>query len=138
MPCCGPFSSPIPDGGHSACQPPHRRVTGHGIAANMRRYYPARLSYGIVGLLLVPNTINIAADIGAMAAALKLLIGGPIRVYAVGFASFLCSCRPLCPFGCTPSSSKRSRWHSLPTSRPCSPCTCPGPTCFGDSLPRFL
>jgi NRAMP (natural resistance-associated macrophage protein)-like metal ion transporter len=62
------------------------RVTGHGLAANMRRYYPAWLTYGIVGLLLVANTINIAADIGAMAAALNLLIGGPVRVYAVAFA----------------------------------------------------
>jgi NRAMP (natural resistance-associated macrophage protein)-like metal ion transporter len=62
------------------------RVTGHGIAANMRRYYPAWLTYGIVGLLLVANTINIAADIGAMAAALELLIGGPIKVYALAFA----------------------------------------------------
>src|SRR6202165_1585895 len=59
------------------------RVTGHGLAANMRRYYPAWLTYGIVGLLLVANTINIAADIGAMAAALKLLIGGPIKVYTL-------------------------------------------------------
>jgi NRAMP (natural resistance-associated macrophage protein)-like metal ion transporter len=62
------------------------RVTGHGLAANMRRYYPAWLTYGIVGLLLVANTINIAADIGAMAAALNLLIGGPVRVYAMAFA----------------------------------------------------
>src|ERR1700694_4194060 len=62
------------------------RVTGHGLAANMRRYYPVWLTYGIVCLLLVANTINIAADIGAMAAALKLLVGGPAHLYAVGFA----------------------------------------------------
>lgn len=47
------------------------RGTGHGLAGNIRRYYPAPLLYSIVGLLLVANTINIAADIGAMAAALK-------------------------------------------------------------------
>ena len=62
------------------------RVTGQGLAANIRRHYPAWLLYGIVGLLLVANTINIAADIGAMAAALKLLIGGPAHFYAVAFA----------------------------------------------------
>ena len=61
------------------------RVTGHGLAANIRAHYPAALLYGIVGLLLVANTINIAADIGAMGAALKLLIGGPAHAYAVGF-----------------------------------------------------
>jgi NRAMP (natural resistance-associated macrophage protein)-like metal ion transporter len=61
------------------------RVTGHGLAANIRTHYPAALLHGIVGLLLVGNTINIAADIGAMGAALELLIGGPAHAYAVVF-----------------------------------------------------
>jgi NRAMP (natural resistance-associated macrophage protein)-like metal ion transporter len=61
------------------------RVTGHGLAANIRSHYPKSLLYFIVGLLLAANTINIAADIGAMAAALKLLIGGPGHWYAIGF-----------------------------------------------------
>src|SRR5476651_2578975 len=61
------------------------RVSGEGLAANIRRHYPAWLLYAIVGLLFAANTINIAADIGAMAAALKLLIGGPAHLYAVGF-----------------------------------------------------
>ena len=61
------------------------RVTGDGLAANIRRHYPPWLLYGIVTLLLVANTINIAADIGAMGAALKLLIGGPAHWYAIGF-----------------------------------------------------
>ena len=61
------------------------RVTGHGLAANIRTHYPAALLHAIVGLLLIGNTINIAADIGAMGAALKLLIGGPAHAYAVVF-----------------------------------------------------
>jgi NRAMP (natural resistance-associated macrophage protein)-like metal ion transporter len=61
------------------------RVSGNGIAANMRLYCSPWLLYGAVGLLLVANTINIAADIGAMGAALKLLIGGPAQIYAVVF-----------------------------------------------------
>ncbi len=61
------------------------RVSGDGIAANMRRYSSPWLLYGVVGLLLVANTINIAADIGAMGAALKLLIGGPAQIYAMLF-----------------------------------------------------
>jgi len=61
------------------------RVTGHGLAANMRRHYPPWLLYGIVALLLIANTINIAADIGAMGAALQLLIGGSARWYAIAF-----------------------------------------------------
>jgi NRAMP (natural resistance-associated macrophage protein)-like metal ion transporter len=61
------------------------RVTGQGLAANIRRHYPPWLLYGIVVLLLIANTINIAADIGAMGAALKLLIGGPAHAYAIAF-----------------------------------------------------
>ena len=61
------------------------RVSGHGLATNIRQHYPAWLLYAIVGLLLVANTINIAADVAAMAEALKLMIGGPTHWYAVGF-----------------------------------------------------
>jgi NRAMP (natural resistance-associated macrophage protein)-like metal ion transporter len=57
------------------------RVSGYGLAGNMRRIYPASILYGLVGLLLVANTINIGADIGAMADALALLIGGPRHAY---------------------------------------------------------
>jgi NRAMP (natural resistance-associated macrophage protein)-like metal ion transporter len=62
------------------------RVTGHGLAANIRLHYSPVLLYSLVGLFLIANTINIAADIGAMAAALKLLIGGPAHWYAIAFA----------------------------------------------------
>ncbi|MFM2435011.1 MAG: Manganese transport protein [Pseudomonadota bacterium] len=60
------------------------RVSGHGLASNIRQHYPAWLLYSIVGLLLIANTINIAADIAAMADALKLLMGGQIHFYAIG------------------------------------------------------
>ena len=62
------------------------RVTGQGIAGNIRAHYSRWLLYAIVGLLLVANTINLGADLGAMAAALKLLIGGPAGLYVAGFA----------------------------------------------------
>ncbi|MCI2807687.1 NRAMP family divalent metal transporter [Eoetvoesiella caeni] len=61
------------------------RVSGHGLATNIRRHYPPWLLYCIVGLLLLANTINIAADIAAMSEALKLLVGGATRFYALGF-----------------------------------------------------
>ena len=61
------------------------RVTGHGLAANIRKHYSPWLLYSIVVLLLIANTINIAADIGAMGAALKLLIGGSAHWYAIAF-----------------------------------------------------
>src|SRR5215831_14080596 len=49
------------------------RTTGHGIAGNIRRNYPNWMLQGVVFLVLTANTINIGADLGAMADALKLL-----------------------------------------------------------------
>ena len=62
------------------------RVTGRGIAGNLRKHYPLPILYGLVTLLLVANTINLGADLGAMAAALKLVIGGPQLLYVGVFA----------------------------------------------------
>jgi NRAMP (natural resistance-associated macrophage protein)-like metal ion transporter len=62
------------------------RVTGHGIAGNIRRYYPPWLVRAIVVLLLGANIINLGADLGAMGEALRLLIGGPPHLYVVAFA----------------------------------------------------
>ena len=45
------------------------RVSGIGIAGNLRRHYPKPFLYGIVSLLLIANIFNIGADIGAMGAA---------------------------------------------------------------------
>ena len=61
------------------------RVSGHGLATNIRRHYPAWLLYGLVALLLIANTINIAADVSAMGEALKLIVGGPAQLYTVTF-----------------------------------------------------
>ncbi|MDB5566672.1 MAG: putative manganese transp [Tardiphaga sp.] len=61
------------------------RVTGRGIAGNVCRHYSSALLNVIVALLFIANTINIAADLGAMADATKLLIGGPGIVYVVVF-----------------------------------------------------
>jgi NRAMP (natural resistance-associated macrophage protein)-like metal ion transporter len=63
------------------------RVTGQGLGANIRSQCPLALAIGFVLLLFVANIINLSADIGAMGAALKLLIGGPAFLYAAGFAA---------------------------------------------------
>jgi NRAMP (natural resistance-associated macrophage protein)-like metal ion transporter len=60
-------------------------VTGNGIAENLRRHYPPWLLYGVVLLLLVANVINLGADLGAMGAALGLLLGGEQDLYTVLF-----------------------------------------------------
>ena len=62
------------------------RVTGRGIAGNLRQHYPRPVLYTLVGLLLVANTINLGADLGAMAAAVKLVIGGPHLLFVALFA----------------------------------------------------
>jgi len=62
------------------------RVTGRGIAGNLKRAYPRSLVLSLVGLVLVANTINLGADLGAMAAALQLLIGGPLWLLIAAFA----------------------------------------------------
>lgn len=64
------------------------RVTGHGIAGNVCRNFPAPAIWSLVTMLFVANTINVAADLGAMADALKLLVGGPGTLYVVLFGSF--------------------------------------------------
>ena len=61
------------------------RVTGRGIAGNLKRHYPVGVVYGVVSSLVVANVINIGADLGAMGAALKLLIGGPALIYVALF-----------------------------------------------------
>jgi NRAMP (natural resistance-associated macrophage protein)-like metal ion transporter len=61
------------------------RVSGHGLATNIRRHYPAWLLYAVVGLLLIANTINIAADVSAMGEAMKLIVGGPAHIYTISF-----------------------------------------------------
>ena len=75
------------------------RVTGKGLAENIREYYPRWLVYGIVTLLLVANTINIAADISAMGDALALLIGGPGRLYSAGFGLLSLVLQIFIPYG---------------------------------------
>ncbi len=61
------------------------RVSGKGLAGNIREHFPAWLVRSIVALLLVANTINIAADVSAMGEAMKLIAGGSSRWYAALF-----------------------------------------------------
>jgi Mn2+/Fe2+ NRAMP family transporter len=62
-------------------------ISGRGLAANVKAVFPRWVLYSIVGLLLMANTINIAADVAAMGEALRLLIGGSARMYSVGFGA---------------------------------------------------
>src|SRR3954453_6177823 len=57
------------------------RVTGHGLAANIRDHFPRPLLYFIVSLLLAANILNLAADLGAMGDARVLIAGGKSSPY---------------------------------------------------------
>ena len=85
-------------------------VTGRGLAANIRTAYPRPVVLGVVGMLLVANTLNIAADIAAMAEALRLVVGGPAQLYAVGFG-LLCLALPV--FLSYPAYVRWLKWLTL-------------------------
>ncbi len=60
-------------------------VTGRGLSENIRATYPRWVVQVCVGLLVLANTLNLSADIAAMAEALRMLVGGSAHVYAVTF-----------------------------------------------------
>jgi Mn2+/Fe2+ NRAMP family transporter len=63
------------------------RTTGGGIAGNLRQHCPSWLLTAMVTLLLIANAINIGADLGAMADASRLVLGGPQVLYVLLFAA---------------------------------------------------
>ena len=67
------------------------RITGRGIAGNLRHYYSNTLLQIIVVLLFVANVLNVGADLGAMAEASRLLLPAiPAWIYILGFGT-LCT-----------------------------------------------
>jgi NRAMP (natural resistance-associated macrophage protein)-like metal ion transporter len=62
------------------------RVTGRGLAANMAEVFPRPVVMVLVGLLFLANTINIGADLSAMGAAMRLVVGGSQHLYTLFFA----------------------------------------------------
>ncbi len=60
-------------------------ATGKGIAAVVRDHYNKKILYFLVGLIVIANTINIGADLGAMSAAAQLVIPLPFALYALFF-----------------------------------------------------
>ncbi len=61
------------------------RITGKGIAANIKQTMPKPVLLGLVSLLVIANTINIGADIAAMGEALRLVAGGSAHTHALLF-----------------------------------------------------
>lgn len=59
-------------------------VTGKGIAGVIRDYYPRWFSYSLVLSILIANIIEAGADIGAIAASLRLLVPIPVTGIIIG------------------------------------------------------
>lgn len=64
-------------------------ITGKGLSAVIKENYSRKLLYFAVGLVVVANTINIGADLGAMAATTQLFIDLPFAVLAIFYAALI-------------------------------------------------
>jgi NRAMP (natural resistance-associated macrophage protein)-like metal ion transporter len=86
------------------------RISGRGIAGNIRMYYSPWVLYPLIFLLALANTINVGADIGAMGDAVRLLVGGSALFYAVLFAV---ACVVMQVFASYPRYSNSLKWLTL-------------------------
>ena len=64
-------------------------VTGHGLTAVVKQYYPKWVVYSVVSLLFMANTINIGANIGAMAEAIQLVFPLNFSAYMLVIAAII-------------------------------------------------
>jgi len=64
-------------------------VTGHGLATVIKANYSKKVLYAAVLLVVVANTINIGADIGALAAAAQLIIPVNFVILTLGFTALI-------------------------------------------------
>lgn len=62
-------------------------VTGSGLAASIKKYYPKWVLYSTTSLLFIANTLNLGADLGAMAKATQLIINIHFAAVIVFFAA---------------------------------------------------
>ncbi len=85
-------------------------VTGKGLGTLLRERFPKWVLIGAVGLLATANTLNIAADLTSMGAALQLLIPVPAGIGAVAFAAFMAFTEVLIPYH---RYSRVLRWFAL-------------------------
>lgn len=65
-------------------------VTGEGIVSALRKKYPRWLTLSFVAIIFTANTINIGADLGAMADATKLLFPSiPFSIYLIAWTALV-------------------------------------------------
>ena len=74
------------------------RVTGKGVAANLRDHTPRWFLVSMVLLLVIANVINIAADVAAMGEAMQLVAGGRAHLYSAAFGLVTVLLQVLVPY----------------------------------------
>ena len=74
------------------------RVTGQGLAHNLKQIFPAWAVVALTASLFVANTINIGADIAAMGASAQLLAGRGQMLFTIGFAALSLLLQILVPY----------------------------------------
>ncbi len=65
------------------------QVTGKGITAVVKEHYSRKIVLGVVALVVIANVINIGADIGAMAAAARLIVPVNFAILTLLFTAFI-------------------------------------------------
>jgi NRAMP (natural resistance-associated macrophage protein)-like metal ion transporter len=74
-------------------------ATGSGLAAVIKKKYSRKIVLAISSLILIANTINIGADIGAMAASVKLFVPQiPVSIASLSFTAFIVISQMLVPY----------------------------------------
>lgn len=85
-------------------------VTGKGLAAIIKDHYNKKLLLAVVALVVVANTVNIGADIGAMASTAQLLVPLSYSLLAIGFAIGIIILQIFVPYR---SYAKILKWLSI-------------------------
>ena len=75
------------------------RVTGGGLAKAFAQSFPKPVVTLLVCVLLIANICNIGADLAAMGASARLVVGGDERFYVVGFALMSAGLQLFIPYG---------------------------------------
>lgn len=74
------------------------RVTGQGLAFNLKQVFPVWAVTALTGALFIANTINIGADIAAMGASAQLLAGRGQMLFTIAFAALSLLLQILVPY----------------------------------------
>ena len=73
-------------------------VSGRGLVTILRFHYARWVLWGVVALFTAANCVNLAADLGVMAESVRLLVGGPARLWLVVLAALAAVLQLFAPY----------------------------------------